>query len=78
MAVRFYRQEAGQVVNSFQKPAVMKAAYQFADRKDSPAPAQSLSGEGQALLPMVEVIEQAEMAVDELIDVAAGRRSRPS
>ncbi len=48
----------------------MKAAYQIADRKDSRALAQFLSGEGQALLPMLELIEQAEMAVDELIDVA--------
>ncbi len=48
----------------------MKAGYQIADRKDSPALAQFLSGEGQALLPMLELIEQAEMAVDELIDVA--------
>jgi transposase-like protein len=48
----------------------MKARYQIADRKDSRALAQFLSGEGQALLPMLELIEQAEMAVDELIDVA--------
>ena len=48
----------------------MKAGYQIADRKDSRALAQFLSGEGQALLPMLELIEQAEMAVDELIDVA--------
>ncbi len=48
----------------------MRAAYQIADRKDSRALAQFLSGEGQALLPMLELIEQAEMAVDELIDVA--------
>ena len=32
--------------------------------------AEFLSGEGQLLLPMLELIEQAEMAVDELIDVA--------
>jgi transposase-like protein len=48
----------------------MEAAYRIADRKDSRALAQFLSGEGQALLPMLELIEQAEMAVDELIDVA--------
>ena len=48
----------------------MKAAYQIADRKDSRALAPFLSGEGQLLLPMLELIEQAEMAVDELIDVA--------
>ena len=48
----------------------MKAEYQITERKDSRALAQFLSGEGQALLPMLELIEQAEMAVDELIDVA--------
>ena len=48
----------------------MKAAYQIADRKDSRALAQFLSREGQVLLPMLDLIEQAEMAVDELIDVA--------
>ncbi len=48
----------------------MKAKYQITDRKDSRALARFLSGEGQALLPMLELIEQAEMAVDELIDVA--------
>jgi len=60
----------GRIVNSFQKGAAMKAAYQIADREDSRALAQFLSGEGQALLPMLDLIEQAEMAVDELIDVA--------
>ncbi len=39
----------------------MKAAYQIADRKDSRALARFLSGEGQALLPMLELIEQAEV-----------------
>ncbi len=48
----------------------MKAAYQITDRKDSRALADFLSGEGQVLLPMLDLIEQAEMAVDELIDVA--------
>ena len=48
----------------------MSANYQITDRKDSRALARFLSGEGQALLPMLELIEQAEMAVDELIDVA--------
>jgi transposase-like protein len=48
----------------------MKAEYQIADRRSSRALAEFLSGEGQALLPMLELIEQAEMAVDELIDVA--------
>ncbi len=48
----------------------MNANYQITDRKDSRALARFLSCEGQALLPMLELIEQAEMAVDELIDVA--------
>jgi len=48
----------------------MKASYQVADLKDSRALAQLLSGEGAMLLPMLELIEQAEMAVDELIEVA--------
>ena len=48
----------------------MEAEYQITDRRDSRALARFLSGEGQALLPMLELIEQAEMAVDELIDVA--------
>ena len=48
----------------------MKADYQITDRRDSRALARFLSSEGQALLPMLELIEQAEMAVDDLIDVA--------
>jgi len=45
------------------------AAYQIAERTDSQALAQFLQKEGQLLLPMVELIEQAQLAVDELIDV---------
>ena len=48
----------------------MRQTYQTVDRKDSRALAQFLSREGQVLLPMLDLIEQAEMAVDELIDVA--------
>jgi hypothetical protein len=55
----------------------MKQAYQIVDRKDSRALAEFLSREGQLLLPMLELLEQADpsrlrtrMAVDELIDVA--------
>ena len=48
----------------------MKAEYQIADSRDSRALAKFLSGEGQALLPLLKLVEQAEMAVDELIDVA--------
>jgi len=47
----------------------MKTSYQIADVKDSRRLAEFLSREGQLLLPMLELIEQAEFAVDELIDV---------
>ena len=46
-----------------------KRAYQIIDQKDSKPLAQFLSKEGQLLLPMLELITQAEMAVDELIDL---------
>jgi len=48
----------------------MKQAYQVIERKDSQALAEFLSKDGQLLLPMLELIEQAELAIDELIDVA--------
>jgi putative transposase len=48
----------------------MKKDYQVASRSDRRALAEFLSQEGQLLLPMLELIEQAELAVDELIDVA--------
>ena len=44
--------------------------YQIAEKNDSRKLAQFLSQDGQGLLPMVELLCQAEMAVDELIDVA--------
>lgn len=44
--------------------------YQVVDRKDSRALAEFLQKEGQFLLPMVELIETAQLAVDEVIDVA--------
>jgi transposase-like protein len=47
----------------------MRKEYQIADLKDSRKLAEFLSKEGQFLLPMVELVEQAELAVDELIDV---------
>ena len=55
----------------------MRQTYQTVDRKDSRALAQFLSREGQALLPMLDLIEQAEMAVDELIDVAGRAMAVP-
>jgi putative transposase len=47
----------------------MKSAYQISDRRDSRALAEFLAKEGQLLLPMLGLIEHAELAVDELIDV---------
>ena len=48
----------------------MKQGYQVADRRDSRALAEFLSQDGQLLLPLLKLIEKAELAVDELIDVA--------
>jgi len=48
----------------------MKKDYQVASRSDRRALAEFLSKEGQLLLPMLELVELAELAVDELIDVA--------
>jgi putative transposase len=45
-------------------------AYQIAEKNDSRKLAQFLSQDGQGLLPMVELLCQAEMAVDQIIDVA--------
>lgn len=49
---------------------MQQKAYQIIDRKESRKLAEFLSKEGQLLLPMLELITQTEMAVDELIDVA--------
>jgi transposase-like protein len=48
--------------------------YHTITKKDTQALARFLSKNGQALLPMVELIEQSRLAVDELIDVL-GRAS---
>lgn len=48
----------------------MKTSYQVVSNKDSRQLSEFLAREGQFLLPMLELITQAEMAVDELIDVA--------
>jgi len=48
----------------------MTEVYDVADRKDTRQLAEFLSKEGQFLMPMLDLITQAEMAVDELIDVA--------
>ena len=47
----------------------MKRVYQIAERKDNRALTDYLAQHGQLLLPMVELIEQAQLAVDEFIDV---------
>ena len=44
--------------------------YEIADRKDSRALTEFLQKEGQFLLPMVSLIETAQGAIDEVIDVA--------
>jgi hypothetical protein len=43
--------------------------YQIIDQKQTRELAKFLSKEGQPLLPMLELIEQAQAAVDEVIDV---------
>jgi transposase-like protein len=48
----------------------MQASYQVASPKDSRQLSEFLAREGQFLLPMLDLITQAERAVDELIDVA--------
>ena len=46
------------------------AEYQVIERTDSRQLAEFLAKEGQVLLPIVELVEQAQMAIDEVIDVA--------
>lgn len=52
------------------KGATMKASYQVVSDKDRGKLAEFLQREGQFLLPMLELIDRAELAVDEVIDVA--------
>ena len=52
----------------------MERPYHTIHKKDTQAWAHFLSKNGQVLLPMVELIEQSQLAVDELIDVL-GRAS---
>ena len=49
---------------------MQRKPYQISDKNGSRKRADFLSQDGQGLLPMVELLCQAEMAVDELIDVA--------
>jgi len=48
----------------------MSTAYQVCDAKDSHQLAEFLAKEGQLLLPMLDLVERTEAAVDEVIDVA--------
>ena len=52
----------------------MSRVYQIAGKHDTEAAEEFLVRNGQALLPMVELIESAQLAVDEFIDVL-GRAS---
>jgi len=54
---------------------MQKTNYQIVDNNDSRKLAQFLCQEGQLLLPVVELISQAEMAIDDLIEVT-GRAVR--
>jgi transposase-like protein len=47
----------------------MKRTYEVADRTDKRAIEEFLKREGQFLLPMVELVERTEVAIDEVIDV---------
>jgi hypothetical protein len=53
----------------FEGAAMDKTTYQIADKTDSKKLTECLCQDGQFLLPMVELITGAEMAVDELIEV---------
>ena len=46
----------------------MKRTYEVADQTDKRAITEFLKREGQFLLPMVELVERAELAIDEVID----------
>ena len=47
----------------------MKGTYEVAERTDKRAIAEFLKQEGQFLLPMVGLVERAELAIDEVIEV---------
>lgn len=52
--------------------------YHILEKDHSEELSEYLSRDGQLLLPLVELLETAEMAVDELIDIAAGARLKRS
>ena len=47
----------------------MKRSYEVTDRTDKRSLAEFLKGEGQFLLPMVGLVEQAELAIDQVMEV---------
>ena len=47
----------------------MKRTYEVADQTDKRAIEEFLKREGQFLLPMMELVERTEVAIDEVIDV---------
>jgi Mg/Co/Ni transporter MgtE len=47
----------------------MKRRYEVTEQTDKRAVAEFLKREGQFLLPMVELVERAELAIDEVIEV---------
>lgn len=47
----------------------MEKPYHIVEKDDTGGLASFLAKNGQALLPMVELIEQSQVAVDELIEV---------
>jgi len=55
--------------NFKQRRTVVEKPYHIVEKSDSRSLAEFLVNNGQGLLPMVELIEQSQVAVDELIDV---------
>ena len=53
------------------------AEYEIADRHDQRALSEFLKKEGQLLLPLVELIEDSALAVDELINVTGRAAVEP-
>jgi hypothetical protein len=54
---------------SQKRRTVVEKPYHIVSKKDTQGLGQFLARNGQVLLPMVELIEQSKLAVDELIDV---------
>ena len=54
----------------------MKRTYEARDRADKRAVMEFLKREGQFLLPMLELVEQTEVAIDEVIQVMGRATNR--